>query len=208
MSPANRSEDRPEEPDAHDPAAADPPAAGPAGAGPGAPVRPHRRWRVAVVVALLIAVPAGYLTLSAYQSRDSGKDKQAVASATGLEWRWPRKVTRRVFEVRIPRGSTYVGYYEKNAWETSSLYVQFRTSPEDLEWFLGELGTTPAALRPGADAVSREQAEEVGWRLDEPGRDYAGLTVDLPGTRPAVAVTVDRTRPERPQVHVVSTATF
>ncbi|MCZ7415878.1 MULTISPECIES: hypothetical protein [unclassified Streptomyces] len=173
-----------------------------------APPRRPRRWLAGLVVVLLVAVSTAYMALSAYQSRDSGKDKQAVAAATGLEWRWPRKVTRRVFDVPIPRGSTYVGYYEQNAWETSTLYVQFRTSPEDLEWFLGELGTSSARLSPGAEAVSARQSDVVDWELDRTGHEYAGTTVDLPGLRPEVAVTVDRTRPDRPQVYVVSTASF
>ncbi|MGD9483160.1 hypothetical protein WDH52_07835 [Streptomyces sp. TRM70308] len=175
---------------------------------PGAPRRPRRRWLTAVVVVLLIALPAGYLVLSAHQSRDSGKDKQAIAAATGLVWEWPRKVTRRVYEVPVPRGSTYVGYYETNSWETSSLYVQFRTSPEGLEAFLRRLGTSAAALSPRAAGVSARQADTVGWDVDRPGRAYGHTTVDLPGPRPEVAVTVDRTKPERPQVHVVSTVTF
>ncbi|MBW1600599.1 hypothetical protein JJV70_00460 [Streptomyces sp. JJ66] len=172
------------------------------------PLRPRRRWLTAIVVALLIAIPAGYLALSAHQSRDSGKNKQTIASATGLMWHWPRKVTRRVFEVPIPPGSTYVGYYEANSWDTSSLYVQFRTSPEQLETFLGSLGTSPGELSSQAPGVTGREADAVGWDLDHPGRHYVHTTVDLPGLRPRVAVTVDMSKPERPQVYVVSTVTF
>ncbi|MEE1926901.1 hypothetical protein V1J52_01660 [Streptomyces sp. TRM 70351] len=176
---------------------------------PAAPrVRPRRRWLTALVVVVLISVPAVYLVVSAQQSRESGKDKQATAAATGLVWEWPSKATRRIYEVDIPPHSTYVAHYEENSWERSSLYVQFRTSPEGLDAFLAGLGRTRDALEPGTDPVTPGQAGTVGWDLERSGRHYAGTTVELPGARPQLALTVDLTKPERPHVHAVSTASF
>jgi hypothetical protein len=169
------------------------------------PHRPRHRWLAAIVVVLLIAVPAGYLVLSAHQSRDSGKDKQRAAAATGLVWEWPSRVERRIYEVPIPGGSTYVAHYERNAWERSSFYVQFRTSREALDAFVEEAGGDPAELREGRPGVSDRQADVVGWDLEVPGHRYAGIRIDRPGERPDLAVTVDLTREDRPRVYVVST---
>lgn len=170
------------------------------------PPSAQRRFLTAIVVLLLIAVPAGYLVLSGFQSRDSGKDKEQVASATSLVWEWPSKVTRRIYEVPIPSRSTYVAYFETNSWQTSSLYAQFRTSPTKLDAFLSGLGTSREELNEGS-AITRGQADVVGWDFRQPG-DYAGATVTHPGHRPDLKITVDLSRPERPQVYVVSTAEF
>ena len=173
----------------------------------GPPRHPYRRLLTAVIVVLLIAVPAGYLVLSGFQSRDSGKDKEQVASATSLVWEWPSKVTRRIYEVNIPSYSTYVAYFETNSWQKSSLYTQFRTSPEKLDTFLDELGTSRDALADGS-AITSGQADVVGWDFRQPGREYVGTTVRTPGHRPTLRLTVDLSRPERPQVYVLSTAEF
>lgn len=93
------------------------------------PHRPRHRWLAAIVVVLLIAIPAGYLAMSAWQSRESGEDKARSASARALIYEWPSKVQRRIYDIPIPDGSTYVGYYETNAWQRSTMYVQFRTTP-------------------------------------------------------------------------------
>lgn len=170
------------------------------------PRPPHRRFLTAVIVVLLIAVPAGYLVLSGFQSRDSGKDKEQVASATSLVWEWPSKVTRRIYEVPVPSRSTYVAYFETNSWRTSSLHAQFRTSPKKLDAFLAGLGTSRAELNEGS-AITRGQADVVGWDFRQPG-DYVGTSVANPGHRPDLDITVDLRRPERPQVFVVSTAEF
>ncbi|WP_031511273.1 hypothetical protein [Streptomyces megasporus] len=172
------------------------------------PHRPERRWLAALVVVLLIAIPAGYLVLSAYQSRESGKDKQRDAAATGLVWQWPSKVERRIYEVPIPKGSSYVAHYETNSWERSSFYVQFRTSKTKLETFLKEIGSDPSELREGQEGVSDRQADVVGWELDVPGRRYAGTTIERPGERPDLEITVDVTHEKRPRVYVVSTTEF
>lgn len=166
-----------------------------------------RRFLTAVVVVLLIAITAGYLVLSGFQSRDSGKDKQQTASATSLVWEWPSKVTRRIYEVPIPSKSTYVAYFETNTWQKSSLYAQFRTSPKKLDTFLEGVGSDRAELT-DEPTISASQADIVGWDFRQQGRDYVGTTVRTQGHRPDLAVTVDLSRPERPQVYVVSTAEF
>ncbi|MGY1454430.1 hypothetical protein [Streptomyces sp. SS8] len=172
------------------------------------PHRPRHRWLAAVIVVLLIAVPAGYLVLSAYQSRDSGKDKQRAAAATGLVWQWPSKLESRIYEVPVPGGSTYVAHYETNSWQRSTFYVQFRTSRRGLERFIEEAGGDPGALREGAPGVTARQAETVGWDLDAPGRRFAGTRIERPGERPDLAVTVDVTSEDRLRVYAVSTVEF
>ena len=169
------------------------------------PHRPRHRWLTALIVVLLIALPAGYLALSAYQSRDSGEGKERIASARGLIYEWPSKVQRRIYEVPIPSGAAYVGYYEENSWSRSSMYVEFRCSPGQLSRFLEDLGTTPSALEPGEITVSRADADTVGWNFDDPERRYAGLVVHKSPAQPTVSVTVDITSEERPRVYVVST---
>ncbi|GAA2418362.1 hypothetical protein GCM10010420_56040 [Streptomyces glaucosporus] len=160
------------------------------------------------MVVLLIAVPAGYLVLSAHQSRESGKDKQRDAAATGLVWQWPSKVERRIYEVPIPQGASYVAHYERNAWERSSFYVQFRTSRERLKTFLEEAGGDPAELRAGREGVGDRQADVVGWDLGLPGHRYEGARIERPGERPDLEITVDVTEEERLRVYVVSTVEF
>jgi hypothetical protein len=172
------------------------------------PHRPRHRVLTLVVVVLLIAVPAGYLVMSAFQSRDSGEDKEAEAALTNLTWEWPSKVQRRVYEVPVPRGAGYVAYYETNAWSASSLYLQFRTTEEKLERFLKAVGTEPSALREGGPGVSRAQAARVGWDLAAPGRSYAGVRHDQARSAPDLAITVDTSSRQRPRVYVVSTVEF
>jgi glucokinase len=166
---------------------------------------PRRRWLTALVVVLLIAVPLGYAGLSAAQSRDSGEDKARAAAARSLVYEWPSKVQRRIYDVPIPDGSTYVGHYETNRWEQSTLYVQFRTSPQQLGRFLEDLGATRAELSEGTVTIAREDADVVGWTFEPERREYAGLTLQQSSNEPEVAITVDVTKPERPRVYVVST---
>ncbi|WP_326595979.1 hypothetical protein [Streptomyces sp. NBC_01803] len=169
------------------------------------PRRPRHRWLAAVVVALLIAIPAGYLALSAYQSRDSGEDKARSASARALIYEWPSKVLRRIYDVPIPSGSAYVGYYETNTWDESTLYVEFRCSPSQLTAFLEELGTDRSQLVEDTVTIDRSSADVIGWRFDDPTRAFAGTVVQQSEQEPEVSVTVDLTREERPRVYVVST---
>ncbi|MET7641192.1 hypothetical protein [Streptomyces sp. NPDC005438] len=175
---------------------------------PGPPRRPKHRLLTLLIVVLLIAGPAGYLVRSGFVSRESGEDKQRVAAATGLTWQWPSQVQRRVYEVPVPPLSTYVAFYEENAWKRSSLFVQFRTSPRNLHRFLHGVGTSVSALKEDQVPISAARAQRVGWNLDRPGRDFSGVRVKNPGQRPDLVIAVDRADPQRPRVFVVSTAAF
>jgi hypothetical protein len=179
------------------------PAAAPA---PRPPRRPRHRWLAAIAVALLIAIPAGYLVLSAYQSRASGEGKARDAAERTMIYEWPSKVQRRIYDIPIPDGVTFVGHYETNAWERSTLYAQFRAEPEQLSFFLEELGTTRAGLHEGTVTIPRSHADVVGWTFDDPSRTYAGTIVQQAPTEPEVAVTVDVTSEERPRIYVASTS--
>lgn len=182
-------------------------AAAPADAAPQQPPRrPPRRWVLAVVIFLLVAIPAGYIALSAYQSRDSGEEKGRAASVRAMIYEWPSKVQRRIYDVPIPDGVTYVGHYETNTWDSSTMYVQFRATPEQLGLFLEELGTTRGELNEGTVTVPRHHADTVGWVLDDPSRVYAGTIVQQSPEEPEVAVTVDVTHEARPRIYVASTA--
>ncbi|MFD4139909.1 hypothetical protein OHS70_06290 [Streptomyces sp. NBC_00390] len=166
-----------------------------------------RRWLTAITIVLLVGIPAGYLVISAEQSRDSGRDKEAESSATGLRDKWPSLMKRRIFEVPIPEGSWRVGYYETSNWKTSRLYVQFRTSSDGLDAFLDGVGTSRAALKDGKVTISDRDAEVVGWNFGLEGRAWAGTTHPQKDPRPTQDITVDLTEPTRPWVYVVSTST-
>lgn len=165
-----------------------------------------RRWLTAIIIVLLIGIPAGYLLISAEQSRDSGRDKAKVASATGLTEGFPSRMTRRIYDVPVPNAAKHVAYYETNNWKTSRLYVQFRTVPADFDWFLKDLGINRAALKKGKITIGARDAGVAGWNLDR-GRTWAGTTVNQKDPRPTVDITVDETDPAHPFVYVVSTAT-
>ncbi|MBT2492864.1 hypothetical protein J7E96_31020 [Streptomyces sp. ISL-96] len=166
----------------------------------------RRRWLTAIIIVLLIGIPAGYLLISAEQSRDSGRDKAKIASATGLIEGFPSRMTRRIYDVPVPNAGQEVAYYETNNWKSSRLYVQFRTVPPDLDWFLNDLGINRAALKKGKITISARDAEVAGWNLD-PARTWSGTTVDQKDPQPTVDITVEDTDPARPFVYVVSTAT-
>ncbi|MFR9675552.1 hypothetical protein [Streptomyces sp. TR02-1] len=172
------------------------------------PHLPKHRILTLLVVVLLIAIPVGYLVQSAFVSRESGRSKQREAARTTLHYEWPSKVQRRIYEVPVPHGASYVAYYEANAWEKSTLHVQFRTSRKHLDTFLREIGTDRSALRDGRVTISGKQADEVGWRFRGTGRSYAGLLLAQSRPAPDLAVTVDTTPRERPRVYVVSTLAF
>lgn len=172
------------------------------------PHRPKHRVLALVVVVLLIAVPAGYLVQSAFVSRRDGQQKEREAALTNLHFEWPSRVQRRVYEVPVPQGASYVAHHESNTWETSTLYVQFRTSQSNLRAFLRDIGTDVSALREGRVTVSEAQAREVGWELRGTGRSYAGTRHDQPDPAPDLVVTVDTTPEQRPRVYVVSTIAF
>lgn len=163
----------------------------------------RRRALTLLIIVLLIGVPAGYLVISANQSRNSGKDKEAKYSATGLTWGWPSRVQRRLYQVTIPMDARKVAYYETNNWKTSRLYVQFRTSEDGLAEFLGDLDTTPAALKKGDIAVSTRDRHIAGWTLTGPGA-WSGLTHKQKNPAPTLDIVVNRSETGRPLVYVVS----
>lgn len=179
--------------------------------GPAAPTpvedRKHvvrRRWITAIIILLLVGVPAGYLAVSAQQSRESGRDKASKVGAAKVRTAWPSKVQRSIYEVPIPMTASRVGYLETNNWHTSRLYVQFGVTPEELDTFLADVGTSRDALTRGV-SVSAEDAAAAGWRWN-PQDAWYGITLEAPNPRPTRDVTVDLTEPGYPKVYVVSTA--
>ncbi|WP_424211127.1 hypothetical protein ACN20G_02940 [Streptomyces sp. BI20] len=181
----------------------------PGGPPPGAPVesRRHvvrRRWITAIIIVLLIGVPAGYLLVSARQSRDSGKDKAAKAAVAQLRSGWPSRVQQSIYEVPIPDWSTNVGFLETNNWRTSRLYVQFSTTPAALDTFLGSYGTRRAALTPGS-AISARDSQIAKWKW-APKSKWFGVNVEQADPRPDHDITVDLTNPAKPRVYLVATS--
>ncbi|OON81662.1 sugar kinase [Streptomyces tsukubensis] len=166
----------------------------------------RRRTLTLLIIVLLIGVPAGYLLISAAQSRDSGRDKEDKYSATGLTAGWPSKVQRRVYEVPITHYSKFVAYYETNNWKTSRLYVQFQTSNHGLRLFLSRVGTTEAALHNGRITIKDRDKKITGWDFSGPG-PFKGLTHEQKDPRPTQDITVDRSDPKRAMVYVVSETT-
>ncbi|MFE3824439.1 hypothetical protein [Streptomyces sp. NPDC059092] len=169
--------------------------------------RNRRRWLTAIVIVLLIGIPAGYLAISAGQSRDSGRNKEIESSATGLQDLRPSKMKRRVFEVPIPSGASRVRYFETSNWKTSRLYVQFDVTSVRLDTFLSEMGTSRSALKDGTITITPRDRHTVGWDFDLPGHDLAGTHHSQRSPRPSQDVVVDLTDPGFPRVYVVSTTT-
>jgi hypothetical protein len=172
------------------------------------PHLPRHRLLTLLIVVLLIALPAGYLVLSAFQSRAAGRHSQQRAAISGLTWEWPSKVKRHIYDVPIPLHSSYVAYYETNSLHTSRLYVQFRTSDKRLGNFLHHVGLKRSDLQDGKGGVSAARARDVGWNLRDPGHTYVGARRPKPGATPDLSITVDTTPEERPRVYVVSTVEF
>ncbi|MGA4845779.1 sugar kinase [Streptomyces sp. G5(2025)] len=166
----------------------------------------RRRWLTATIIVLLIGIPAGYLVISANQSRNSGRDKEDKYSATGLTEGWPSRVQRRLYDVPIPPYSAEVAYYETNNWRTSRLYVQFLTSNEGLDKFLRQVGTETSALKPKDITISKRDQNVVGWEFTGPG-PWSGLTHEQKDPVPTLDVVVDRANAQHPMVYVVSTTT-
>ncbi|MER7173293.1 sugar kinase [Streptomyces mesophilus] len=166
----------------------------------------RRRWITAIIIVLLIGVPAVYLAISAGQSRDSGRDKEAKYSATGLTAGWPSRVQRRIYEVPIPPKSGKVAYYETNNWRTSRLYVQFQTTEAGLAGFLKGIGESTDDLEPGKITINARDQRVVGWEFTGAG-PWSGLTHKQSNPRPTQDVTVNTADPKRPMVYVVSRAT-
>jgi hypothetical protein len=169
--------------------------------------RNRRRRLTAIVIVLLIGVPAGYLAISAGQSRDSGRNKELESSATGLQQVSPSKMKRRVFEVPVPAGATGVRYYETSNWKTSRFYVQFDVTSQRLDTFLTEMGTSRTALKEGAIPITTRDQRTVGWNFADPHRYWAGVSHRQKSPRPSQDVVVDLSDPGFPRVYVVSTTT-
>lgn len=166
----------------------------------------RRRLITATIIVLLIGVPAGYLLISAGQSRRSGQDKAAEASAQGLREGWPSRMLRRIFEVPIPGDAVEVEYYETNNWKASRMYAQFRTTSNGLDRFLTRVGTGRAALTAGKVTVGARDTKIAGWYFGD-GVVWAGTTHTNKDPRPTQDITVDMTDPMAPVVYVVSAAT-
>ncbi|MGP4052554.1 sugar kinase [Streptomyces sp. 2A115] len=166
----------------------------------------RRRALTLLIIVLLIGVPAGYLVISANQSRDSGKDKAEKYSARGLTEEWPSRVQRRLYQVPIPPYSDDVAYYETNNWRTSRLYAQFLTSDEGLDKFLKGIGTNRAALKKDHLAISARDQRVVRWDFTGPG-PWSGLTRTQKNPTPTKTIVVNWSKPGHPMVYVVSRTT-
>ncbi|MFF8960157.1 hypothetical protein [Streptomyces sp. NPDC014894] len=165
-----------------------------------------RRWLTAIIIVLLVGIPAGYLVISAEQSRESGRHKARESSASGLRDKWPSQMKRRVFEVPIPMKSTDVAYFETSNWKTSRLYVQFTTTAAGLDGFLEGVGSGRGELTDGEITVDPRDADTVGWDFTADGVSWTATRQTNPRPRPSQDITVDLTDPARPTVYVVSTA--
>ncbi|MEU6480006.1 sugar kinase [Streptomyces sp. NPDC047017] len=182
--------------------------AGPAQEPPPGPVedrrhRNRRRSLTLLIIVLLIGVPAGYLVISAAQSRDSGKDKQDKYAATGLTPTYPARVQRRLYQVPIPHPADRVASYETNNWKTSRLYVQFRTSQPGLDTFLEAMGASRGDLKKGDITFSDRDREITGWTFKGPGQ-WWGLSHSQKNPAPSQDVIVNLANPQLPVVYVVS----
>ncbi|AWZ10424.1 hypothetical protein DRB89_20920 [Streptomyces sp. ICC4] len=164
----------------------------------------RRRWITAIIILLLVGVPAGYLAVSAQQSRQSGRDKAAKVGAHQVRSGWPSKVQRSIYEVPIPPKAWRVGFLETNNWRTSRLYTQFAVTPPELDAFLASVGTSREALTPGV-SISEHDTTVAGWNW-KPTTEWLGTTVDEDAARPTRDITVDLTDPKVFKVYVVSTA--
>lgn len=171
------------------------------------PEDPRRKFRrralTLLIIVLLIGVPAGYLVISANQSRNSGKQKEEKYSATGLTEGWPSRVQRRLYQVPIPGKSTDVAYYETNNWKTSRLYVQFGTTNAGLDKFLANVGTSRDALQKGDITISARDQKVVGWEFTGAG-PWWGHVHKQKDPAPTQDIVVNWSQPQHPMVYVVS----
>ncbi|MFJ8006184.1 sugar kinase [Streptomyces fagopyri] len=163
----------------------------------------RRRALTLLIIVLLIGVPAGYLVISANQSRDSGKQKEDKYSATGLTAGWPSKVQRRLYQVEIPHPAAKVAFYETNNWKTSRLYAQFQLTNAGLDTFLTSLGADRQALTKDDITISARDQKVTGWRFSVPGQ-WWGLTRKQKDPAPTQDVVVNLANPTYPMVYVVS----
>jgi hypothetical protein len=171
------------------------------------PEDPRRKFRrralTLLIIGLLIGVPAGYLVISANQSRNSGKDKEEKYSATGLTAGWPSRVQRRLYQVPIPAKSTDVAYYETNNWKTSRLYVQFGTTELGLARFLKGIGSSRDDLKADDVTIGERDQKVVGWEFTGPG-PWSGLVHKQKDPAPTQDIVVNRSESGHPMVYVVS----
>ncbi|MET9257400.1 sugar kinase [Streptomyces sp. NPDC003717] len=165
--------------------------------------RIKRRALTLLTIVLLIGVPAGYLVVSAAQSRASGRDKEEKYAATGMTEGWPAKLQRRIYQVPVPVPAEKVAFYETNNWRTSRLYVQFETTPAGLDAFLAGLGTDRDGLVRGKNAISDRAQQITGWTFDGTGV-WWGLVNAHPNPAPTQDVMIDLADPDLPMVYVVS----
>ncbi|MER6227459.1 sugar kinase [Streptomyces sp. 900105755] len=163
----------------------------------------RRRALTLLIIVLLIGVPAGYLVISANQSRNSGKDKESKYSATGLSEGWPSKVQRRLYQVPVPHPADRIAYYETNNWKTSRLYVQFRTNSAGLDSFLAGMGVNRDALKKDDISISSRDQKISGWKFTGPGT-WSGLTHKQKNPAPTQDVVVNTADPDYPMIYVVS----
>ncbi|MFD7924137.1 hypothetical protein ACFV3R_33660 [Streptomyces sp. NPDC059740] len=166
-----------------------------------------RRLLTGTVIFLLVAIPAGYLAISAQQSRVGGEDTQEEAMATGLTYGHPSRVQQRTYDVVVPHGAKPAYYYESNLWRTSTLYVQFTTSDKGLKKFLHRLHATRSDLADGSRTITGSEAAQVGWDLGG-GQKWAGMTHKEKAPEPTQRITVNFDTPGHPDVYVVSTVKF
>ncbi|MFI6931157.1 sugar kinase [Streptomyces sp. NPDC050287] len=165
----------------------------------------RRRALTLSIIVLLIGVPAGYLVISANQSRDSGKVKEEKYSATGLTAGWPSKVQRRLYQIPVPHPADRIAYYETNNWKTSRLYVQFRTSSAGLDAFLTGMGVNRGELKQDDITISTRDQHITGWAFKIPG-PYSGLVHKQKNPAPTQDVVVNLSNPASPMVYVVARA--
>ncbi|MHB9858055.1 sugar kinase [Streptomyces sp. YIM S03343] len=163
----------------------------------------RRRALTLLIIVLLIGVPAGYLAISADQSRNSGKEKEEKYSATGLTVGWPSKVQRRLYRVPVPHPAEQIAYYETNNWKTSRLYVQFRTSAAGLDAFLEGAGVSREELTKGRVTISDRDQKVTGWVFRQPG-PWWGLVHQQKNPTPTQDIVVNMSDPSYPMVYVVS----
>ncbi|MXM63995.1 sugar kinase [Streptomyces sp. HUCO-GS316] len=163
----------------------------------------RRRAITLLIIGLLIGVPAGYLVISANQSRNSGKDKEAKYSATSLAAGYPSKVQRRLYQVPVPHPADSVAYYETNNWKTSRLYVEFRTTNAGLDAFLNGVGVGREDLKKGDITISARDQHISGWRFTGPG-PWWGLVHAQKNPAPTQDIVVNLANPDFPMVYVVS----
>lgn len=149
-----------------------------------------RRWITAIIILLLVGVPAGYLAISTQQSRESGRDKAAKVGASKVRPGWPSKVQRSIYEVPVPDKAWRVGFLETNNWRTSRLYVQFAVTPADLDGFLSSLGIAREDLTPGCRSPRTTPRSPAGTGSRRPnggGPPSNRPTRGPPGTSPSTS---------------------